>query len=96
VLQYWCVGGEGVGEPIMGKYQLNVSLWWEIIHSFPLWNVAVPLYMPKSLHSFISSLVYIDFESLLVVDVVVIVVSQSMLAQRFYNCIPVLIHKLLV
>jgi len=48
--------------------------------------------MPKSLHSFISSLAYIDFESLVVADVVVIVISQSMLAQRIYNCIPALIQ----
>lgn len=63
----------------MGKFQLNVSLWWEIIHSFPL-LLYLCTCMPKSLHSFIPSLVYIDFESLVVVDVIIVVVSQSMLA----------------
>jgi len=29
----------GRGESLMSKFQLNMSLWWEIINLFLLWNV---------------------------------------------------------
>jgi len=60
-----------------------------MVGNYPLLStVAIPLYMPKSLHSFIPSLVYIEFESLLVVDVIIVVVSQTC-----YNCVSLHLSK---